>query len=47
VLVDTALALAGSRAWTGAQPAPRGIPELADFCRADARRLFAVAEGLV
>ena len=47
VLVDTVVALAGSRAWTGEQPAPFGIPEMADFCRVDARHVFAVTERLV
>ena len=38
------LAFGGSQAWNGEQPAQPSLPTLAAFCRADARRLLAIAE---
>jgi aminoglycoside phosphotransferase (APT) family kinase protein len=40
------LGFAGSQAWNAAQAHGPGLPEMARFCRDDARRLFAVARLL-
>jgi hypothetical protein len=41
VVTDLLLAIAGSQAWRGAQPAPPGLPTFPAFCRAESARAFA------
>jgi aminoglycoside phosphotransferase (APT) family kinase protein len=41
VVTDVLLAIAGSQAWHGAQPAPPGLPTFPGYCRAEAARAFA------
>jgi aminoglycoside phosphotransferase (APT) family kinase protein len=43
-VTDFLLAFAGSQAWNGAQPERPALPTFAAFCRADAGRLFALAQ---